>query len=122
MEEQNYPYYYSKAAVAGFVLALSSLFLLNFFIFNDIMIRVLGRDLFDIIYKLAMIGGFLTNQLSIVYSIIGLVNSIRYKLKGKGFAIAGIVIFVIVTVIAVMMIGLVLVMAFGGEGRPPVEM
>lgn len=122
MEEQNYPYYYSKAAVAGFVLALSSLFLLNFFIFNDIMIRVLGRDLFDIIYKPAMIGGFLTNQLSIVYSIIGLVNSIRYKLKGKGLAIAGIAIFVIVTVIAVMMVGLVLVMALGGEGRPPAEM
>ena len=119
MNEKDYPYYYSKAAVAGFVLTLSSLVLVSFFVFNDSMLFMLGRDIFDILIIPIAIGIFLTNRLGIVYSIIGLVNSIRFRLKGKAFSIIGIVIFLIATVIMVMMVGLLLIVAIGGEARPP---
>jgi len=119
MNEKGYPYYYSKAAVAGFVLTLSSLVLVSFFVFNDSMLFMLGRDLFDMLIIPIAIGIFLTNRLGIVYSIIGLVNSIRFRLKGKAFSIIGIVIFLIATVIMVMMVGLLLIVAIGGEARPP---
>ncbi len=119
MAERNYPYYYSKAAVAGFVLTLLSLALLSFFIFNDRMLFTLGRDLFDILIIPVAIVMYLTNRLGIVYSVIGLVNSIRLRLKGKAFSIIGIVIYLIGTVIMVLMLGLLFIVAIGGEARPP---
>ena len=119
MSEQDYPYYYSKAAVAGFVLTLASLVLVNYFVFNDAAIDLLGMELFDMLTYPVIICTFLTNRMGFVFSVIGLVNSKRYKLKGRAYAITGIVIFVIATVIMFMMAAIILFVAIGGEKRPP---
>ena len=83
------------------------------------MLFTLGRDLFDILIIPVAIVMYLTNRLGIVYSVIGLVNSIRLRLKGKAFSIIGIVIYLIGTVIMVLMLGLLFIVAIGGEARPP---
>ena len=118
MSEQDYPYYYSKAAVAGFVLTLASLVLVNYFVFNDAAIDLLGMELFDMLTYPVVIATFLTNRMGFVFSIIGLVNSKRYKLKGRAYAITGIVIFVIATVIMFLMAAIILLVALGGEAKP----
>lgn len=119
MREQDYPYYYSKAAVAGFVLTLASLVLVNYFVFNDAAIDLLGMELFDMLTYPVVIATFLANRMGFVFSVIGLVNSNRYKLKGRAYAITGIVIFVIATVIMFLMAAIILLVALGGEKRPP---
>lgn len=110
---------YSKLSIAGFALIILSVIIGQFFIFNDAMIRFLGRDVFDAVFNPLLICLFATHIAGIVLSIIGLINAFRKKLKGKGFSIAGIVFFLIEGVVIVFSLGLLLMVMFGDEKRPP---
>lgn len=109
---------YSKASVTGFSLIMLSVLIGLFFIFNDRMLHVLGRDVFDSVFTPLLICLFLTHIAGIVLSIVGLKGAARKKLKGKGFSIAGIVIFIIESVIIFLCFGLLFMVAIGGEKRP----
>ena len=109
---------YSRLSIAGFALIILSVIIGQFFIFNDAMIRLLGRDVFDTVFHPLLICLFLTHIAGIVSSIIGLINAIRKKLKGKGFSIAGIVFFLIEAVVIIFCLGILLMFMFGDEKRP----
>lgn len=108
---------FSKASVIGFSLIMLSVIIGQFFIFNDIMVHELGRKVFDALYPPLLICLFLTHISGIVLSIVGLVNAIRKKLRGIGFSIAGIVFFVIEAVVIILILGLLFIIATGGEMR-----
>lgn len=104
---------YCKASVTGFSLTMMSVLIGHFFIFNDVMIRVLGREVFDAVYIPLLISLFLLPVAGFVFAIIGLKKCIREKLKGKGLSIAAIVIFVVVLTVTILCFGLVLLIAIG---------
>lgn len=108
---------YSKLSIAGFALIILSVIIGQFFIFNNAMVRVLGRDVFDAVFHPLLISLFLTHIAGIVLSITGLVNSIRKKLKGKGFSIAGIVFFIVEAVVIIFCLGILFIVATG-EKKP----
>lgn len=57
---------------------------------------------------------FATHIAGLVFSIIGLRTAVREKLKGKGFSIATIVIFLVELAIIILIFGLLLMIALGG--------
>ena len=96
---------YSKASLTGFLLILLSVFVGMFFILNDGMLHTLGRGVFDALFYPMLICLLLTHIAGFVLSIIGLKKVRREKLKGKGFSIAAIVIFVVESVVIVFCYG-----------------
>jgi succinate dehydrogenase hydrophobic anchor subunit len=104
---------YCKASVTGFSLTMMSVLIGHFFIFNDAMIHVLGREVFDAVYNPLLISLFLLPVAGFVLAIIGLKKCIREKLKGKGLSIAAVVIFVVVLTVTILCFGLVLLIAIG---------
>ena len=107
---------YSKASLTGFLLILLSVFVGMFFILNDGMLHTLGRGVFDALFYPMLICLFLTHIAGFVLSIIGLKKVRREKLKGKGFSIAAIVIFVVESVVIVFCYGFLLVIMIGKRG------
>lgn len=105
---------YSKASVTGFSFIMLSALIGQFFIFNDGMIRVLGRDVFDAVFNPLLICLFLTHIAGVVLSIVGLVAAVRKKLRGKGFSIAGIVFSILESGVIILCLGLLLMVMFGG--------
>ena len=105
---------YSIASVIGFSLMMLSVLIGQFFIFNDSMVHILGRKVFDAVFNPLLICLFATHIAGLVFSIIGLRTAVREKLKGKGFSIATIVIFLIELAIIILIFGLLLMIALGG--------
>lgn len=95
---------YSKAAVAAFILAVlpPAVFLLIEFL--DLFIHLHSWG-FNQIYAYAVIVcGALSICIGIVLAIVGLINSFKHNLKGKGFAIASLIILFFEAIIAVMVV------------------
>lgn len=111
---------YSKASVTGFFLIMLSVLIGQFFIFNDAMFHVLGRDFFYALFNPLLVCLFLTQIAGFVLSVIGLIKSIRKKLKGKGFSIAAIVISLVELTVIVLCFGILLLTAMGeGSSHKP---
>ena len=86
---------YSKAAVAGFILAVAPVAVFLLIEFADLFIHIHSGG-FNRIYAYSIIVcGILSVLIGIVLSIAGLISCARKDLKGKGFAIAAIVLFVL---------------------------
>lgn len=91
---------YSKAAVAGFILAVAPVALFLLLEFIDLFIHFHSMG-FNKIYAYSVIaGGVLSIVFGWIFSITGLISSIRNNLKGKGLAITAIVFFAFETMVA----------------------
>lgn len=113
---------YSKAAVASFILAVVPVVIYLAIVFVDMFFRKPMLTLIDykIIRTLEDIGvtAFYASFVAgFVLSIVGLVQSIRKKLRGKVLAIISIVIYNLEILMGAFALILSLAMAFSGEGR-----
>lgn len=109
---------YCKLSIAGFSLTILSVIIGQFFIFNDAMIRDLGRDVFDALWFPLLICLFLTHIAGFALSVAGLIHAIRKKYKGKVFSIVGICIYLVEAAVIFLCFGLLLMVATG-ERRSP---
>ena len=105
---------FSIASVIGFSLMMLSVLIGQFFVFNDAMVHALGRKVFDALFNPLLICLFATHITGLVLSIIGLRKAVREKLKGIGFSIATIVIFLVELTVIILCFGLLLMLALGG--------
>lgn len=114
---------YSKAAVASFILAVVPVVIYLAIVFADMFFRkpLLTANGYKIIRILTDIGvtAFCASFVAgLVLSIVGLVQSIRKKLRGKVLAIISIVIYQIEIIMGVFALILSLAMALSGDIRP----
>ena len=87
---------FSKASVSGFVLTfLSPLFTVLIFVLLSCRIigfyEPFGEWFYWLVVNTLVACTLLFNRAGIAFSIIGIINSSRKHLRGKGFAIAGII-------------------------------
>ena len=108
----------SKYSVIGFSLIMASVVMLLFFALNDLMIHLLGRELFDITATVFGISILPVSIAGLVLSIKGLVTASRKKQKGKAFSIVGIVLFIAGAVLALPALYILLLVMFGSMRRP----
>ena len=104
----------SIASVTGFSLAVISLILIQFFVFNDAFMRAFSGRVFHRLEIPVTIGIALSHIGGYVFSILGLKNINRKKLKGKGFSIAGLFILVPQTALIVLAFCILFMIASGG--------
>ena len=92
---------YSKAAVAGFILAVAPAAVFFLTEFADLFIHI-HHEGFNEIYGYAVIVcGILSILIGSILSIAGLISCSRNNLNGKGLAITAIVLFILEAIIAV---------------------
>ena len=104
----------SIASVIGFALAIISLILIQFYVFNDAFMRAFSGWVFQRLTTPVNIGIVLSHVGGYVFSILGLRNAKRKKLKGKGFSIAGLIILVLQTALIVIALLFLLMIASSG--------
>ncbi|MCR5329093.1 MAG: hypothetical protein K6E12_09640 [Saccharofermentans sp.] len=104
----------SIASVIGFSLAVLSLVLIQFFVFNDSIMRAFSGWVFHRLEIPVTIGIALSHIGGYVFSILGLKNINRKKLRGKGFSIAGL--FILVPQTALIVIAFLVIFLIASSG------
>ena len=110
---------YSKAAVTGFILAVTPVVIYTLVIFADMFFRkailtTINREIILILTDIGVTAFIMSFVAGFVLSIVGLITSIRKRLKGKALAIISLVIYQLEMLMAAYAILLSLAMAFSG--------
>lgn len=104
----------SKAAVAAFILAIAPPALFLVLEFLDLFIHWHSWGYNEAYAYSLIVCGALSILIGIVLSIVGLINCSRHDLKGRGLAIAGLIICILELIVAVIAVAIAVMYTLGG--------